>query len=272
MIKFAAVCLILAVVGYGAVLLKRYVAHLPLFNVNVKSISLADPPAWAPDTLGAQIRRAMPEKANIFDKDLPRTVYEACRKLYWVESVESVKKAYPNRLELKLKLREPVAYVRHRGDRYLTDSRGTRLPNLYYRHVPGQPDKLDIKGLEGDPPEEGETWEDLEALLDGITTARDIAGSDICRKAEITTIDVSNLGGRKKPTESRIVLITAAQTRIYWGRSSRNPGYADLSTADKLQNLEKAWNESGGLERAEYVRVYSEKGKWSLKYRKTRPR
>ncbi|MCH7911184.1 MAG: hypothetical protein IIB38_16415, partial [Candidatus Hydrogenedentes bacterium] len=66
--------------------------------------------------------------------------------------------------------------------------------------------------------------DDLEALLDGITTARDIAGSDICRKAEVTTIDVSNLGGRKKPTESRIVLITAAQTRIYWGRSSRNPG------------------------------------------------
>ncbi len=257
---FVAVCLAAAAAIFGLSRLKGYVKSLSEFDVNVASITIADPPAWAPRALGAEIRAALPEKANIFDSDLLRKVYKSCRDLYWVEQIDSVRKVYPNTLELKMKLRTPAAYVRYGGEPYLTDLKGSRLPRHYYRKPDGVPDMLYIKGIGGTPPEPGEKWGDHEALMAAIAVVEDIADTELCRRARITTVDADNFSGRKDITYSHIVLWTEDQTRILWGRSSSTPEFGDLSTKEKLANLEKALKKYSGLDNIEYVNVFSVAG------------
>ena len=267
---FVAVCLAAAAAILGLSRFRGYVASLSEFDINVASITIADLPAWAPRALGAEIRAAMPEKANIFDRDLPQKVYRSCRGLYWVDQIDSVRKVYPNTLELKMKLRTPTAYVRYNGEPYLADRKGRRLPRRYYRKPDGVPDMLYIKGIGGSPPEPGKKWGDHEALMAAIAVVEDIADTELCRRARITTVDVGNFSGRKDITSSHIVLWTEHQTRILWGRSSRTLEFGDLSTKEKLANLEKALKKYSGLSRVEYVNVFSVAGQCPGKYRNGR--
>ena len=71
---FVVICLAVTAVIIGLRKFKNYVVSFPEFNV--KSIIIAKPPAWAPQTLlVAKIREAFPEDANIFDRDLPNKVF-----------------------------------------------------------------------------------------------------------------------------------------------------------------------------------------------------
>jgi hypothetical protein len=264
---FVAICLAAtaAIIGLGR--LKNYVVSLSDFNINVESITIADPPAWAPQALGAEIRAAMPKEANVFDRDLPRKVYKSCKNLYWVEQIDSVRKVYPNTLELKMKLRTPAAYVLYGGEPYLVDLKGKRLPRHYYQKPDGVQDMLIIKGVEGIPPEPGGQWVDHEALTSALAVVENIANTTLCRKAGITTVDVANFVGRKTATDSHIVLWTKDQTRILWGRSSNNHKFGDLSIKEKLANMDKALNEYNNLAKIEYVNVYSVANQCPGKYR-----
>ena len=269
---FVAVCLAAAAAIFGLSRLRSYVASLSEFDINVASITIADPPAWAPRSLGAEIRAAMPGKANIFDRDLTREVYKSCRSLYWVEQIDSVRKVYPNTLELKMKLRTPVAYVRYGGEPYLTDRKGRRLPNHYYRKPDGVPNLLDIKGIGGTPPEPGAKWGDCEALTAAIAVVEDIANTELCRRTRITTVDAGNFNGRKDITYSHIVLWTENQTQILWIRSSKTKEYGDLSTKEKLDNLNMALQKYD-LSKLVYANVGSvrwdklEPNRYPVKYR-----
>lgn len=272
LMELMVVALLIAAAVLGLRHMKNYVISLPEFSVNVESINVTNRPAWAPPSLGMEIRQAMPENVSIFDKDLTTKAYEACDSLYWVDEISFVKKHYPNTLDFKMTLRMPIAYVRHAGEPYLTDGKGRCLPHNYYRQVKGVPELFDIKGVANPSPDPGEKWEDMDALLAAIATVEDISNGDICLRAEVTTVDVSNFGGRRDRTKSHITLWTRHQTQIFWGRSSRNPKFNDLATAEKLANLEKALLEYGDFSKVEYVNVYSVKGQCPGKYRKPRGR
>lgn len=267
---FVAVCLAAAAAILGLSRLRGYVASLSEFDINVASITIADPPAWAPRALGAEIRAAMPEKANIFDRDLTREVYKSCRGLYWVERIDSVRKAYPNTLKLKMKLRTPAAYVMYGGDPYLADRKGRRLPNHYYRKPDGVQDMLKIKGIGGSPPEPGKKWGDHEALMAAIAVVEDIADTAVRRRVVITTVDAGNFSGRRDTNSSPIVLWTKHQSRILWGRSRITPGFDKLATKEKLANLKKALEKCSDFSKVDYVNVFSVVNQCPIMYRNGR--
>ena len=240
--------------------MRAHVMVLPDYSINVESIKIADRPDWAHESLGMQIRDAMPMQASIFDADLPRKVYDSCRNLSWVDEITSVRKVYPNTLELSMTLRKPAGYVRRNGERYLVDSGGKRLPYRYYRRTSGKPGLLNITGVTGLIPVVGKGWKDMDALLAAVATINDISGSEACMRAGVTTIDISNFNGRKYPTESRVVLWTKTHTRILWGRSSLNKEHGDISAEDKLFNLEGALAGITDLRKIDYIHVYTDKG------------
>ena len=270
-LKAAGVVAAVAAAVFSLASLRRHVASLPRFQVNVGSIAVANAPDWVQgDLIKRDLRlQLIPEHANILDPGLipglvskyQSTDRDIRKKLHWLREITHVRKKYPNTLELKLSLRKPVACVRQGSREFLTDSLGVRLPARYYKQA-GQPELMRVIGLEGRAPDEGERWIDSEALLGGLSAVEHISNEEVRYKAGITTVDVSNFAGRKAETESRIVLWTKMQTRILWGRSDRNKKFGDLTYQDKLENLGRALREYPDLKKMDYINVYSSKDQW----------
>lgn len=263
---FLVICLAAVAAGMGVKRIRDHVVALPEFRVKDMHISKA--PAWAPrEDLEKQILKALPKGSNMFDRNLPKKMHEACKDFYWIERIESIRKVYPSILELKMKLRTPAAYVLYRGAPYLVGLRGTQLENGYYRKPSGDPDMFKIKGLRDAPPGVGEKWVDYEALEAALAVVRDISSTDLCRRVGVTTVDVSNFKARRDNRESHVDLITKNQTRILWGYSSAAPGHDALTSEEKLSNLAGALSQHGSLDQFEYVKVCFVKGEWTCKPR-----
>ncbi len=250
-------------------LLREQVRSLPEFKVNVGNISVADAPEWVDGLMikNDLKRMLIPPQANILDASLipdlitkyRETDEDTRKRLHWLREITYVRKKYPNTLELKLSLRKPVARVMQDGEPYLTDSLGVRLPSKYYRKVPGEPDLLCIKGVRGRVPDEGAKWSDTEALLAGISTVEDVAEHESRVNAGITTVDVSNFGGRIDMSQTHIVLWTYTQTRVLWGHARSHPGFDDLTPEEKLHNLNRELAGIRDLKEIDYIQVYSRK-------------
>ncbi len=266
--------LFLSATSYGLYRVKGMVWRMERFRVDASSIVITNAPRWVDDiAVAAELRRVLfGEDTPIFARDLVVRIRrlteeggEYTDRFHWLERVTYVRKKYPSTVEMGLVIRRPVVYVIQEGGYYLVDDTGVRLPERYYRLEEYR--LLLIKGIKGATPEPGGMWSDRDALLAGIATVREIVRSGLHRVAKITAVDVSNYGGRVSATESHVVLWTVDNTRILWGRSSRDMRFGDLTTEQKLANLRAALREFGSLRRLEYVDVYTCPGRYPVKYR-----
>jgi len=222
--------------------MKGYVMGLERFQVSPATLSFTTTPSWVTPEIEQQLSHipGLPERFSILEPGLAKRVAQSYQRNAWVAEVTLVERRFPNRLKVALVLRRPVAAVRYRGEYYLVDGQGVRLP-MPFRSCP-QPDfKLRIvTGARNQPPKSGAAWED-EAVQAGCAVAKLLQDYGFDRRLGVTAVDATNLGGRLRRGEPDVVLHTASRTRILWGRSplAWHPGDGSQTVARKLLYLKR---------------------------------
>lgn len=227
-------------VGYGFVRMSEAVREAPEYQVSRDSLRLVAGPEWMTPAILAEldVTRELPERFSLLDPTIAARVAGAYERCVWVERVESVVKRDPRvagngpPLEVRLKFRRPVAFVQVSGRDgfYLVDGRAVRLPGVYREPKLGEVRLLVIMGCREPPPEPGRLWT-TPALESGVRVADAVQSRR--EKFGLTTVDVSNFGGRRDPRDTEVALYTENHTRIKWGK-------APTPEAERLQEKSPA--------------------------------
>ena len=230
-LKGTLVALLTVAVGvaavYGVRWLRVRIQAAPTHQVSASSLRLAKGPAWMTPAILAELDVGLldpdfPQRFSLLDEGVVGRIAAAYEKCPWVERVEGIVKRDPRGdpnqppLEVRLKFRRPIAFVRATGGFCLVDDQGVRLPGVYGEPRLGATALLIITGVASSAPNVGEPWRD--ASLDaGVRVARAVAEK---RQAfRLVSIDVANIGGRHDPRDTEVLLLTANGTRIKWGRA-----------------------------------------------------
>jgi hypothetical protein len=262
-------------VVYGFRHLGRMVCGYPEYLVRRSDLVLVQTPPWlTPAARGeldiAALDPGLPEVFSLLDPAVCPRIAAAYERCVWVERVERVVKSDPRadparRLLVHLKFRRPLAFVGQRDGFVLVDDQSVRLPGVYREpRLPGAGpggadlDLLVITGVASAPPAPGRVWPEpgLAAGLrvaDGLHARRE--------RLRLRTVDVSNFERRRDPHGSEIVLYTAQDTEIRWGRAP-TPLAARLqerSVAEKVDYLEHVYKYVGNVDGVlEYVDIPNE--------------
>jgi len=227
-----------------------FVHDLPQFQVNAERLVMVNRPAWLKPSAAREVhRKAFREQSySIFDAELAeriKTEYEADP---WVLRVESVSKVFPNNVQVGLLLRRPRARVPHSLGVCLVDVDARVLEIM----PPGSGDLYDslptIEGLSSAPSPRGETWTDL-GLRAGIGVLDALEANGMLDVLRVTSVDLSNFGGKVDPKESEIVLLLPNEVRILWGRGLGVFGeVAFEQKLEKIRTFLKEGHDIGGVD------------------------
>lgn len=216
----------------------EYLLEDPRTQVDLSSLQVAQRPGWASEGLDFEPLRAPQGRMSLLDPKLVDVVADYYRQNPWIESVAAVDKFYPNRVQVRVCLRRPVAAIPVEGGLALVDDSGVRLPGLYPR-VPETLGALPtIVGISGEAPPPGVVWSDP-GVNEALTVARALRAWTVDRACPIAVIDVRNLHGGVDARQTEIVLWTPDQRAIHWGRASDTMMYGELPVAEKMANLRR---------------------------------
>ncbi|HUU42962.1 MAG TPA: cell division protein FtsQ/DivIB, partial [Planctomycetota bacterium] len=197
----------------------------------------------------------LPRRFSIMSPGVCERVARAFEKNPWVDEVISVRKVYPNRIHVTLRLRRPVAGVRHGGRTYLVDGDGRRLGAGKTAWPDGTEALPVIVSTAKTLPESGEVWPD-----DGVQAGAAVARTLLSNRDEIRTrfqqIDVRRVGSATYYKEGEILLVTHQGTSVRWGRSPllvHSPG--ELTPEEKIGKMIRFEQKRGPLSSYEYVDV-----------------
>lgn len=215
-----------------------YLIHRPEFLVYPSTFQLATPP-WASDKLAQEIQKVpgLGECYSIFERGLTRRIARAYESSPWVYEVRQIKREFPNKIDMTLVIRKPVAVVRKGHKYYLADEDGVRLPQDYYLW-PHPAIKLPMLFQDRlkELPEPGKSWQDR-GVRAGVLLAKFLGENGILDKLKITTIDATNVGQRRRRGDSCLVLLNEDHTRILWGCSPLCAQPGELPDREKLASL-----------------------------------
>jgi hypothetical protein len=235
----------------------KYLANQSMFIVSPSTFSF-NTPGWATDKLINEIKNfpELKKKYNIFEKGLTRKIAETYEKNPFIYKVYHIERELPNMINLKLKLRRPIAIVKRKGKEYLVDKDCVRLLDKFYEYPERDENPVYIicsRFLK--VPKYGEKWGDR-SIEEGMNLLNYLKYNGIDKLLEITTIDVSNMAGGLKSGKSDIILYTENGTTIKWGCPPSCERPNELSNYEKLQNLLSVAKEEGTtLINMEYVDV-----------------
>ena len=249
--------LAVAFVGAGLVLLRDYVSRFECYEVDARTLAPTQLPPWA----GPAVRRdlsflpGIPDRFSIMTPGICERVAEAFRMNPWVDDVTSVRKVYPNRLDVELVLRRPVAGVRVAGRYYIVDAWGRRLTE----GIGGWPQGTDalpvIATADGTMPPLGGVWPS-EAVKAGASVAKTLLDNRGKLPTRFAVIDCTNMGPRRDIRKSDIVLVTYEGTFVRWGRSPlvlNSPG--ELTPDEKVVKMVMFERKLGPLSSYKYVDI-----------------
>lgn len=187
--------------------------------------------------------------ASLFDPNLVPYVGSQVRGLPWVDELVGVEKVYPDRLRPIIRVRRPVAALkRSQGEAVLVDGDGAALPFGYYPASIGG----EVPVLTGVRPGDASA----EEVREGVDIVIELVEAGLTGVCEVKEVDLSNIGGRKDPRESEIIIRTARGVTIEWGRSRRSPRALDEPTpAVKMESLKEAMRCYPGLAGIARVRL-----------------
>lgn len=181
----------------------------------------------------------LPAGATMFERDVCRRVAEAYAGNPWVEQVVSVQRRFPDRFEIALAIRQPVACVGRGGRYYLVDRYGCRLPTPETpRPAAGYPL---IDGIATPPPAPGEVWSDeclADALrLGGVLSSLFEAHAPRMRLASIEARrQARRYAGENRPD---LRAWTTSGVEIDWGSYNESSTYFFPSAGEKREALER---------------------------------
>jgi len=237
----AGIAAALAVVG--VVRMWRGIAAMPEFRVDPSAVQLSQP--WLrPEKMREDFLRTDPtgvlsEPRGIFESDLAASVARAYAASPWVRGAPGVRKVFPNRLDIRLDLREPFAVASFGNQRCCLDRDGVVLSPRVYQLTP---DVLGTLGPELSLPADvptpiaGYVWED-EAVTGGLEMLR------LCREqfdetVGVERIEIATAGVGAGARHAVAELVLKAGSRVRWGRVPLGPASpAEISTEQKAETL-----------------------------------
>jgi hypothetical protein len=173
-------------------------------------------PEWLPpaeaarlNSLGTAVRGR-----SILDPHLARDLAACYEESPWVSRVLHVRRSYPNRLDVALAIRKPVAFVRtSSGPTVVLDAEGWRLP------ASADPAGLVLlTGTVSLPPPPGERWDSIR-VSDGLRALgryRAFVGRDPSRAA-FAPLEL-RVGGWSRPDGRPVIeMLTKRRFPIVWG-------------------------------------------------------
>lgn len=212
--------------------------NLDEFKIKKREISLAIPD-WISEKGKQEIRNIslLNREYRIYDKHLTEKIASIYEQHPLFKSVDSVTREFPNRINIRLELRRPIAAIKCKANYFLIDSDAVRLPPEYYIWPTKNDHAVYIltNKLYAIPPC-GKRWND-KAILAGIELVRFLKNNKADKILEIEEIDVSMVASRSAATGGDIILRTKSGTKIKWGSSSLYAGLNEPSDAEKLRNL-----------------------------------
>ena len=191
-------------------------------------------PAWGSDEVLKPVRDRLLRLGplNLFDPRFEAKVRAALAEVPGVASVRDVRRHWPDRYGVSLRLYRPVAVVLWRDRPVPVTGKGVALPHEpYARACEGL---LTITGVPEPPPKPGEAWRS-EALGDGLATLFQVVPSiERLRPLLLDRIDVACARNPRRG----VVLRGEAQVDVLWGRPLAPVG--ENPVAKKVSLLEIA--------------------------------
>lgn len=228
--------------------MRRQSLSLERHLVRSEGVRVVAVPSWVNSQILTSVKASMPTALSIFSPDLFPRVYSAFASNPWVETLLEGSRVYPDKVEVALKLRRPIALARIDGPQpryYLVDRDGARLPGYLAAPPENFPYPLPVlTGILGGPPDSSGGGFADPAVAHGARLALELYGwhnSDLYPDLEVLEIDLANLEGRRNPLESEVILKTNVQVPIHWGRARREMTViGEASTAAKVEMVAKA--------------------------------
>ncbi len=254
---FAHVFLFLLVCGgcaAGVALLWRTAMSDPRFRLDGEALGLGGSVRRCPESV--EELRAIGLRFNgrsLLDPRLASDLENAYSASVWVRSVSRMRRSFPNRMDVELQLRLPVAQVRNNRRYWMIDLEGVLLP------VQGGADPFDglpeVAGATantlGGRPAPGGVWRD-EGVTGALGVMRAFWGSPLSEVLPVARVVVNTGvfgGGDAREARRRFEVVTESGVVVRWGTYNDLPG-----GGDELTSAEKMWNLQELLSREEALR------------------
>ncbi|MDE1890293.1 MAG: hypothetical protein KGI30_08590 [Planctomycetota bacterium] len=256
-LRFLVFACTIALVVWGIEKVWQSLTDLNIFKVSPATFSFHTP-LWVTDRFSDDIKHVatLNEQYGMYENNLAQKIADAYGNVVLIKKVDSIKRTFPNKLNIKLVLRKPAAIVKSGNNTYLVDDECVLLPKEYYTltHVEYESPYIKSSRL-AKLPLYGSNWND-KGVKAGVELLKFLRENNIHALFKILAVDVSNVCKRRSTGKSDIVLWTENNTQIWWGCSSLCKEPSELSDKEKLQNLLSiAKAEGTNLKQMEYVDV-----------------
>lgn len=249
-------CIIISAI-WGTRKVWHSLTDLNVFKISPSTFSFLTP-SWVNEHFSEDIKRVatLNEQYGMYEDNLTQKIADVYGGIVVVKNVDSIRRVFPNRLNIKLVIRKPVAIVKNGSNTYLVDDDGVLLPKEYYRLQDTEYDSPCIQSNKlARLPLCGSKWND-KGVEAGIELVKFLRANNIHNLFKIVAVDVSSICKRRLSGKSDIILWTENNTQIRWGCSSLCNESNELSDEEKLQNLlSVAKAEGTNLKQMEYVDV-----------------
>lgn len=256
-LRFGVFACIIVFAIWGIKSVWRSLSDLNIFKISPSTFSFHTP-CWVNDHFSDDIKHVatLNEQYGMYENNLTQKIADVYGGIVVVKKVDSIKRVFPNKLNIKLVLRKPIAIVKSGSNTYLVDDECVLLPKEYYRLKNAEYDSPCIQSNKlARLPLYGSKWND-KGVKAGIELVKFLRANNIHSLFKVLAVDVSNVCKRRFTGKSDIILWTENNTQIRWGCSSLCNEPNELSDEEKLQNLLSiAKIEGTNLKQMEYVDV-----------------
>ena len=225
------------------------------FRVQIDAIEVTPPPPWIPVDLIERVIETTEfgTELSLLDESLPRNLYEAFRRDPWVAQVVRVRKVPPNRVDVELVYRRPVAMVEVAEGLYPVDPNGTLLPPADFSAADASEFPL-IRNVTSKPQgPAGTNWGDV-AILGAARLAEALLQAPPRKPSHwerlgLVAIRVPDATASTGIEDLCFELLASGGSRIIWGRAPGSTHPGELTVEQKIGRLEKYVADFGGFDR-----------------------
>lgn len=171
-------------------------------------------------------------------RDMLQTLQRYLGSTGWFESIEQVRLADQDLVEVIATYATPTALVADGGIDHLCDARGRRMARDY--SAKAGPALVRVLGLPGPAPAVAGAWSG-EALTDAIDLLHAIDAQPW--RSQITAVGVGRHG-----KDGTLELVTTGGSTIVWGRSPAAASPAEVPTGQKLEYLSFLYAKHGRID------------------------
>lgn len=239
--------LLFAGVGAGGVLLWKKALSDPRFLLDGATLGMGGAVRQCPesvDELSAIGKRF--DGRSLLDPWLVADLASAYSDSVWVKRVSRMRRSFPNRVDVELQLRMPVAQVKEGGRYWLVDMDGVLLP------VEGERKPfLKLPAIVGvtastmaNRPKAGQSWPD-EGVIGGLGIMKAFWGSPLSGVLPVERVVVNTgvfqrEGGGGREVRRRFEVVTVSGAVVRWGTfNDVAGGGGELTSAEKMWNLQE---------------------------------